>query len=133
MAKVFWVDKDAIAVGDLASDNKTVTGPTAGTLTIHASRHDFPFVKTDNGGTVSDGAGGNIRIETGIVESPTIPVEYHEALTYKAIAHGYEKKGNMKSAEYFHNKFTIACAEGKQESNSHKSEELGITIIGTEF
>ena len=132
MAKVYWVDKDAIAIGDIGNSGK-VSGPSAGTLTLHASRHDFPFVKVDAGGTVSDGAGGTIRVETGMDESPTIPVEYHEALTYKAIAHGYEKKGEIKMAQYFHNKFDMACAQGKQESNSHKSEELGIAIQGTEF
>jgi len=131
--KVFWIDKDAIAVGDLGSDNKTLSGPTAGTLTLHCSRHDFPFVKTDAGSTVSDGSGGTIRLETGMLEAPTIPVEYHEALTYKAIAHGYEKKGEMKQAQYFHQKFAMTIAEGKQEANSHKSEETGISIIGNEF
>lgn len=132
MAKVFWVDKDALAIADY-DDAGNASGPTAGTLTIHASRHDFPFVKVDNGGTVADGAGGTIRVETGIKESPTMPVEYHEILTYKAIAHGYEKKGNPKMAQYFHNKFAEAIAKGKQEANSHKSEEVGINIIGTEF
>ena len=68
-----------------------------------------------------------------MTESPVIPVEYHEAITYKAIAHGYEKKGEMKLAEYFHQRFAIACAEGKQEANSHKSEESSINIIGNEF
>ena len=131
--KVYWIDKDAIAVGDLASDRNTLSGPTAGTLTLHCSRHDFPMVKSDNGATVADGSGGTIRTATGMLEAPTIPVEYHEALTYKAIAHGYEKKGELKQAQYFHQKFIMAIAEGKQEANSHKSEETGISIIGTEF
>ena len=125
--KVYWIDKDAIAFAD-TTDGNTFSGPSAGTATFHASRHDAPFVATENGSETN-----NIRIEHGMTESPVIPVEYHEAITYKAIAHGYEKKGEMKLAEYFHQRFAIACAEGKQEANSHKSEESSINIIGTEF
>jgi len=127
MAKVYWIDKDAIAFAD-TSDSESFTGPSAGTATFHVSRHDAPFVSAENGAQTN-----NIRIEHGMKESPVIPVEYHEALTYKAIAHGYEKKGEMKIASYFHQKFNAVCAEGKQEANSHKSEESSIQIIGTDF
>jgi hypothetical protein len=129
MAKVWWVDKDAIAVADISADNRTLSGPTAGTLSLHCSRHDSPFVSAETGASNSS----SVRIATGMTESPVIPVEYHEALTYKAIAHGYEKKGDIKQAEYFLNKFAISCAEGKQEANSHKTEENSIIIQGREF
>ena len=129
MAKVWWVDKDALAVADLSGNNKTLSGPTAGTLSLHCSRHDGPFISSETGGDNSD----TVRIAIGMKESPVIPVEYHEALTYKAIAHGYEKRGEIKQAEYFHNKFAIACAEGKQEANSHKTEENSIIVQGREF
>jgi len=129
MAKVWWVDKDAIAVADISGNNKTLSGPTAGTLSLHCSRHDSPFVSAENGPSNSN----NVRIATGMKESPVIPVEYQEALTYKAIAHGYEKKGEIKQAEYFLMKFEKACAEGKMEANSHKTEENSIIIQGREF
>jgi len=129
MAKVWWVDKDALAVSDLSADNKTLSGPTAGTVSLHCSRHDSPFISAETGSTNTD----SVRVTTGMKESSVIPVEYHEALTYKAIAHGYEKKGELKQAEYFHNKFALACAEGKQEANSHKTEENSIIIQGREF
>ncbi len=125
--KVYWIDKDAIAFAD-TEDGRTFSGPTSGTATFHVSRHDAPFVATETGAKT-----GEIRIEHGMTESPVLPVEYHEALTYKAIAHGYEKKGELKLADYFHQKFAIACAEGKQEANSHKSEESSIIIMGTDF
>tara|TARA_R100001594_G_scaffold139227_2_gene183458 strand:- start:736 stop:1128 length:393 start_codon:yes stop_codon:yes gene_type:complete len=130
MAKVYWTDKDAIAVADLASDNVTLSGPTAGTLSMHCSRHDSPFVGADAGATNSN----SIRIETGMQESPVIPPEYHEALTYKAIAHGYEKDpGGLEQAQYFHNKFNQAVADGKRESNTHKAEEGSVVIQGRDF
>jgi hypothetical protein len=128
MAKIYWVDKDAIAVAD-SDDSGNLSGPTAGTLTMHCSRHDSPFVGATTGATNAN----NVRIEIGTSESPVIPVEFHEALCYKAIAHGYEKQGDVKQAEYFLRKFEIACAEGKKESNSHKSEESSIVIMGADL
>lgn len=128
MAKVYWIDKDAIGIGDL-NRNGTLSGPTSGTLTLHCSRHDSPFVGTDAGAQNSD----SVRVETGLNESPVIPTEFHEALCYKAIAHGYEKKGELKQAGYFLAKFERAMAIGSKEANSHKSEESSIVIPGTEF
>tara|TARA_R110002072_G_scaffold125008_1_gene260647 strand:- start:168 stop:557 length:390 start_codon:yes stop_codon:yes gene_type:complete len=129
MAKVYWIDKDAIAIADESSGN--LTGPTAGTLTMHASRHDSPFVGATNGAT--NGSPNNVRIEIGMSQSPVIPVEFHEALCYKAIAHGYEKSGNLDQAKYFLTKFELTCIEGKKEANSHKSEESSVVIMGTDL
>tara|TARA_R100000781_G_scaffold111803_1_gene78529 strand:- start:26 stop:418 length:393 start_codon:yes stop_codon:yes gene_type:complete len=130
MAKVYWIDKDALAVADISSDNKTLSGPTAGTLSLHCSRHDAPFVKTETGATNSN----SVRIEHGMTESPVIPVEYHEAICYKAIAHGYEKRlDTLPQAKYFLSKYEKAIASGKQEANTHKSEESSIVIQGREF
>ena len=128
MSKVYWIDKDSIAIAD--TENRIdFSGPTAGTLSLHCSRHDSPMVSAESGAKNSDG----VRVETGMTESPVIPVEFHEALTYKAIAHGYEKKGELQTADYFHKKFNIAISEGKMEANSHKSDEASIQIIGTDF
>lgn len=129
MAKVYWIDKDALAIADMSSDRKTLSGPTAGSLSLHCSRHDSPFVSPDNGASVS-----GVRVETGMVESPVIPVEYHEAICYKAIAHGYEKRlDTLPQAKYFLSKFEKAVASGKQEANTHKSEENSVVIQGREF
>jgi len=130
MAKVYWTDKDAIAVADLSDDNVTLSGPTAGTLSLHCSRHDSPFVSTDAGAENSE----EIRIETGMQESPVIPPEYHEALTYKAIAHGYEKNPDgLQQAQYFHEKFNRIIIDGKMEANTHKAEEGSVVIQGRDF
>ena len=118
MAKVYWIDKDAIAFADHDGQGN-LSGPTSGIATFHCSRHDAPFVATETGSMVS-----NIRVEHGMKESPVIPVEFHEMLTYKAIAHGYEKKGEFKKAEYFHQKFAMSVANGKKEANSTKVKNL---------
>ena len=69
-----------------------------------------------------------------MTQSPVIPVEYHEAICYKAIAHGYEKRvETLPQAKYFLSKYENAVAQGKQEANSHKSEENSIVIQGREF
>ena len=129
MAKVYWIDKDALALADMGSDRRTLTGPSAGTLSLHVSRHDSPFVSADNGASAS-----GVRIETGMLESPVLPVEYHEAICYKAIAHGYEKRlETLPQAKYFLSKFEKAIADGKQEANSHKSDESSVVIVGREF
>ena len=127
MAKVYWTDKDALAIGDIDGSGN-LSGPTAGTLTLHCSRHDSPFVGADTGASVT-----GVRIETGMAESPVIPVEFHEAIVHLAVAHGYEKKGQMEQAQYFLMKFERAKALGSKEANSHKSEENSIVIPGTDY
>jgi hypothetical protein len=127
MAKVYWIDKDALAVADINAVGD-LSGPTSGVLTLHCSRHDSPFVNAETGNVAS-----GVRVETGMTESPVIPVEFHESIVHLAVAHGYEKKGDLKQAGYFLAKFERAMAIGSKEANSHKSEESSIVIPGTDF
>jgi len=60
----------------------------------------------------------------GMLESPSIPEEFHEALTYYVIAKGYEKvpegKG-LNQAMYFRRLYKELVNEAKRNSNREKS------------
>ena len=60
-------------------------------------------------------------IGIGMLESPTIPEEFHEALTYMAIAKGYERNPQtINNAIYFRNLFKEEVSKGKQHANKDK-------------
>ena len=58
MSKVYWIDKDSIAIAD--TENRIdFSGPTAGTLSLHCSRHDSPMVSAESGAKFRWCASGN--------------------------------------------------------------------------
>ena len=96
--------------------------------------HLYPFVDVDNGATVTLPDDSTLRVENGMLESPTIPAEFHEALCYKAIAHGYEKTADgLQQAQYFEQKWQQALIDGKKEANNHKQEQGSMVIVGRDF
>ena len=105
--KVYWIERDKIAIAE-TSDLKTFSSVTeAKAVTLFAIKADELFVDDDT----DSGA-------IGFLESPNIPDEFHEALTYKVIQQGYERKPDaIQLADYFSNKFNEAVAEAKKVSN----------------
>ena len=54
----------------------------------------------------------------GVNESPAIPEEFHEALTYYAIAKGYETKPDtLQAATYWRGLWREQISEGKRYAN----------------
>jgi len=59
--------------------------------------------------------------EIGLTESPSIPEDYHEALTYFVIARGYERKPELlNNAVYFRNLWQQELIKAKKDANKEK-------------
>ena len=105
--KVYWIERNQIAIAE-TSDLKTFSS-----VAEEKKVHLFA-IKGDELFTNTDTATGAI----GILEEPNIPAEFHEALTYKVIQQGYERKPEaIQLADYFNNKFNEAVAEAKKVAN----------------
>ena len=107
MAKVYWIERDAINIAE-STDYKTFTSVDAAkTVTLFCVKEDEIFVSED---TSASGIGMN--------EEPGIPDEFHEALAYKVIQQGYERKPEMiRLAVYFGNQFSEEIKEAKKAAN----------------
>ena len=76
--EVYWIERDSIAIAKLDRTATSIanefTGPDGSkTVTVFA-------VRLDNDFDTSTGAG-----KIGPTESPSIPNEFHEAITYKVL------------------------------------------------
>jgi hypothetical protein len=105
--KVYWLERDAIAIAD-TSDLRTFTSVTeAKTVTMFTIKEDEPFVADDTSST-----------GIGMTESSNIQDEFHEALAYRVIQQGYERKPeSIQLAGYFKAQFEEAISEAKKSSN----------------
>ena len=121
--KVYWLDRESIAIAE-TSDNKTYTSPAvdADVVTIFCTKEDEPFVaedSTDNG--------------IGMLEEPVFPDEFHEALAFKVIQMGYDRKPEQLAlAQYFKGQFEEVVREAKKSANKH-FDGSSIVIIGAEY
>lgn len=107
--KIYWIDREAIAIAD-TSDNENFTSPSeVKTVTMFCVKEDEPFLAED---TTSSGIG--------MLESPIIPDEFHEALAYRVIQQGYERKPeSLQMAQYFKMQFDEMVAEAKKAGNKN--------------
>ena len=107
MAKVYWIERDAVAIAD-TNDYSTFTSvDEIKQVTLFCVKEDESFVSDDTSGT---GIGMN--------EEPNIPDEFHEALAYRVIQQGYERKPEMiKMAMYFGAQFNESVKEAKKAAN----------------
>jgi len=105
--KVYWIERKSIAIAE-SSDMRTFTSPTeVKVVTMFAIKEDEPFVSED---TSSDGVGMN--------ESSNLQDEFHEALAYRVIQQGYERKPEaLQLAVYFKGQFEEVIAEAKKTAN----------------
>jgi len=120
--KVYWIERDAIAIAE-TSDRQTFTSPTeAKGITLFCTKEDEEFV-SDN--TSSSGIGMN--------EAPNIADEFHEALAYKVIQQGYERKPEeIQLAAYFKQQFNEIIREAKKSSNKNY-DGTGFSIRGHDY
>ena len=107
--KVYWLERDAIAIAE-STDLRTFASPTeVKTVTMFCIKEDEPFVSDDTSAT---GIGMN--------ESSNIQDEFHEALAYRVIQQGYERKPEaIQLAGYFKAQFQEAITEAKKSSNKN--------------
>ena len=83
LKNVWWIERDKLAIVK-SSDSSAATGSAYVSpaevkgVTVHFVKLDESFIAADSGTGI------------GMDESPAIPEEFHDALTYYAIAKGYE-------------------------------------------
>ena len=110
--EVYWIERDSISIAKLDRTATSIanefTGPDAGkTVTIFA-------VKLDDNFDTSSGAG---KID--LTESPSIPSEFHEALTYKVLARLHaQNPATIQIANYWDQKFEASIAQAKRYANT---------------
>jgi hypothetical protein len=108
--EVYWIERDAIAIAALDRTATSIanefTSPTGGkTVTVFA-------IKLDDDFDTSTGAG-----KIGPTESPSIPREFHEAITYKVLEKLYaQSPETVPMANYWGQKFEAAILEAKKYS-----------------
>jgi len=105
--KVYWLERDAIAIADTADSENFTSVTEAKTVTLFCIKEDDDFVADDTSVT-----------GIGMLESPNIPDEFHEALAYRVIQQGYERKPELiQLASYFKGQFEQAISEAKKSAN----------------
>ena len=110
--EVYWIERDSIAIAKLDRTATSIanefTGPDAGkTVTVFAVKLDDTFDTSTGTGKIGPG------------ESPSIPSEFHEAITYKVLERLYSQNGErLPLANYFAQKFEFAIREAKKYANT---------------
>ena len=116
--EVYWIERDSIAIAALDRTATSIasefTGPVVGkTVTIFA-------VKLDDTFDTSVGAG-----KIGPAESPSIPTEFQEAITYKVLEKLYAKNPpTIQIATYWGGKFEQAILNAKKYANTGRDGGL---------
>jgi len=110
---VWWLENGKLGIAkdsETDSELKYLSTDAVHTLLIHSINKDESFISADTGDP-----------GIGMLESPSIPEEFHEALAYVAIARGYEKNPQtINNAIYFRNLFKEEISRGKQHANKDK-------------
>ena len=110
--EVYWIERDSIAIAKLDRTATSIanefTGPDGSkTVTVFA-------IKLDNTFDISTGVG-----KIGPSETPSIPNEFHEAITYKVLEKLYaQNAGTLELANYWAQKFEFAVRQAKQYANT---------------
>ena len=110
--EVYWIERDKIAIATLDRTATSIanefTGPTGSkTVTVFAIKSDNDFGDTDS-------TAGKI----GPTESPSIPSEYHEPLTYRVLSKLYaQNPQTIQVAQYWDQRFHEALLHAKKEAN----------------
>jgi hypothetical protein len=109
--EVYWIERDSIAIAALDRTATSIanefTGPAGSkTVTVFATRLDDNFDTSTGSGKI------------GPTESPNIPTEFHEAITYKVLAKLYaQNPATIQVSIFWEQKFTAAIMEAKKYAN----------------
>ena len=110
--EVYWIERDSIAIAKLDRTATSIanefTGPDGSkTVTVFAIRLDNDFDTSSGAGKIGPG------------ESPSIPNEFHEAITYKVLEKLYaQNPATIQLADYFGNKFERSIIRAKKYANT---------------
>ena len=116
--EVYWIERDSIAIAKLDRTATSIanefTGPDGSkTVTVFAIKLDDTF-------DTSTGAG-----KIGPTETPSIPTEFHEAITYKVLEKLYaQNPATIQIATYWGSKFEQAILNAKKYANTGRDGGL---------
>tara|TARA_X000001388_G_C2225831_1_gene121079 strand:- start:1030 stop:1431 length:402 start_codon:yes stop_codon:yes gene_type:complete len=112
LKNVWWIERDKLGIAKVSdADTSTdyVSPSEVKAVTVHFVKLDESFIAADTGTGI------------GVTESPAIPEEFHEALTYYAIARGYEMKPDtLQAANYWRGLWSESISEGKRYANKSR-------------
>ena len=116
--EVYWIERDSKAIAKLDRTATSIanefTGPDGSkTVTVFAIKLDDTF-------DTSTGAG-----KIGPPETPSIPTEFHEAITYKVLEKLYaQNPATIQIATYWGSKFEQAILNAKKYANTGRDGGL---------
>tara|TARA_R100001463_G_scaffold45491_1_gene93790 strand:- start:1039 stop:1404 length:366 start_codon:yes stop_codon:yes gene_type:complete len=105
--KVYWIERDAIAIANTSNQETYTSVDEVKQVTMFCLKEDDDFVSANTSST-----------GIGMQEEPVIPDEFHEALAYRVIQQGYERKPEaLQLAGYFKAQFDGVVMEAKKSAN----------------
>ena len=113
--EVYWIERGGIAIAALNRTATSIanefTGPSSVvTVTVFGVKKDDTFHDTDS-----------VSGKIGPTESPSIPSEFHEAITYKVLEKLYSQNPTtIQLATYWNGRFQAAVIEAKKYANTGK-------------
>ena len=111
LKNVWWIERDKLAI--VKSTSSSVNTGTAYVSPSEVKSVTVHFVKLDENFIAADSGTG-----IGMDESPAIPEEFHDALTYYAIAKGYEMNPQtIQAAVYWRELWGVQLSEAKSYAN----------------
>ena len=111
--EVYWIERNSIAISTLDRTATSIanefTGPTGSkTVTVFAIKGDSDFGDTDL-------TAGKI----GPTESPSIPAEFHQAITFGVLDKLYSQNPTtIQVATYWNSRFNAAIIQAKKYANT---------------
>jgi hypothetical protein len=119
MEHLYFIERGAIAIVKHSGGQNFASPTSVKTVTMFVIKEDEEFKSDD---TSNDGIG--------MLEEPAYKPEFHEALAYKVISQGYEKKPEtLELAQYFRAVFEEKVKESLETANKG-IDGSGYTIAG---
>tara|TARA_R100001509_G_scaffold144648_1_gene100989 strand:+ start:216 stop:581 length:366 start_codon:yes stop_codon:yes gene_type:complete len=118
MEHLYFIERNAIAIVKHTGNNNFISPSSVKTVTMFVIKEDEEFIAADTGTGI------------GMLEEPAYKPEFHEALAYKVIAQGYEKRPEtLELAQYFKAMFEEKVRESLETANKG-IDGSGYTIAG---
>ena len=111
--EVYWIERDKIAIAKLDRTATSIanefTGPDGSvTVTVFGILNDSDFGDTDS-----------VTGKIGPTESPAIPEEFHQAITYGVLDKLYSQNPTtIQVSTYWNSRFNAAIMQAKQYANT---------------
>ena len=126
--------------GDLVKITGTNSHDGIFTVQVYSGTEFLLLEGVNETDTMTDYAGSWVKVSPiGMDEEPNLPTQFHRALAYKVIAHGYEIQGSQEEdanvlqlANYWNTKFEQEVMEAKKYAN-RKRNSGGYSIIPQDY